>query len=190
MTLMNTSQRYGKVTKFMHWLLFFIILFMLILGACLDFIPKADKSFFYTLHKSVGLTVIPLMLFWIIWTCCNKKPQFLRTMPTWEKLAATIVHQLLYVCIFLMPIIGLVMSSAADKAPNFFWLCTISLPIAKNKELAHFFAELHEIFAWVITGLLAIHILAALKHLILDKDIILQRMLPWRSRKQDSFIDD
>jgi cytochrome b561 len=48
----------------------------------------------------------------------------------------------------------------------------------EDKNIYAVFNTTHEITAWVFIVTIGIHVLAALKHWLLDKDEILQRMLP------------
>ena len=99
-------------------------------------------------------------------------------MPSWEKRLARVVHTFLYLVVIAMPISGLVMSSAAGKAPQLFgWV--ISLPIAENKPLAKFLAKVHLVLAWSLLTLLFLHVSGALKHHFIDKNNILRRM--WKN---------
>lgn len=76
-----------------------------------------------------------------------------------------------------MPIAGLVMSCAAGYPPKFFNSFTVALPLAKNRPLAGFASDIHEILAWVITALVVIHILAVIKHLRDGHKDVVKRMV-------------
>ncbi len=178
MAFTNTKDTYSPITKFFHWLLFILVTVMLIIGANLGNIPKAYKRTVIDFHKSLGLTILALMILWIIWAIFNRKPQYPHTMKLWEKILAKTVQKLLYICVLLMPLIGWLMSSAAGKYPVYFGWFTMKLPIIQSKPLAKFFSELHTIFAWIILGLVCLHIIGALKHHFIDKNNILMRMLP------------
>ena len=49
---------------------------------------------------------------------------------------------------------------------------------SKNEALKEPLFAAHSIIAWVLVGFIAVHVLAALKHLWVDKDGVFQRMLP------------
>jgi superoxide oxidase len=51
-----------------------------------------------------------------------------------------------------------------------------------NKPLTTLFHEIHELSAWLLLGLIGLHILAALFHRFILRDEVLQSMLPWRLR--------
>jgi cytochrome b561 len=43
------------------------------------------------------------------------------------------------------------------------------------------FADGHRVLAWAFAALIALHVIAAVKHLIVDRDRVFQRMLPARA---------
>lgn len=53
--------------------------------------------------------------------------------------------------------------------------------VARDKAMFAFWQQTHEVLAWALMALIALHVLAALKHHFLDRDDTLTRVLP---RKQ------
>ena len=51
------------------------------------------------------------------------------------------------------------------------------LGIPVNKYLSDTMAEAHEIIAWILIALIALHVAGALKHYFINKDRLLHRML-------------
>ena len=49
-----------------------------------------------------------------------------------------------------------------------------------NRALAKIFYVTHGITVWILMALLVVHVLAALKHLLIDRDGVFQRMWPMR----------
>ncbi len=182
MNYRDTTGYYGRVTTFLHNRLIAVwVIFELVFGAILGFLPHGNvKRQLFTLHKSLGIVIILTALFFLFWRLSNPKPQWPPAMPIWERVLARMTHVLLYVLMILMPLSGWVMSTAAGKAPDFFWLFSFPLPLVPaSKALARLCSELHYIFAWALTAVLLLHISGALKHHFIDKNNILTRM--WRA---------
>lgn len=178
----DSQTAYGRVTKFIHnGLVAVWVIVELILGVVLKYLPSGNlKGQLFTFHKSVGIVISLVALIFLLWRLANRKPAWSVEMPLWERLLARVTHSLLYLIIIVMPFTGWGMSTAAGFVPDFFWLFPLPLPwIPLSKPLAKLFSELHYIFAWVLAGLIALHIIAALKHHFIDKDNILKRM--WHS---------
>ena len=177
MACRNSSTQYGCVTKSLHWLVFILVTGLFTIGFLMGDAPNAIKGFIYNTHKLTGLTVLVLMVLFVLWSLINPKPRYPAEMPGWEKRLARIVHMLIYLLVIAMPLSGLIMSNAAGKNPHLFGIEFVLPGIPRSKPLAGFFADVHEIIAWSLVGILSLHILGALKHHFLDKNNILLRMM-------------
>ena len=134
------------------------------------------KGIVYTLHKSFGLTILALIIYRILWIVLKGRPDLPENTPRWELLLSRGVQYGLYILLLIMPLSGWLMSVAANKSPSYFWLFTAKLPIEPNKALASFMHDSHEWLAWVIIVFVALHIAGAMKHLLINKDKVVQRM--------------
>ncbi|OGT44052.1 MAG: hypothetical protein A3F42_08730 [Gammaproteobacteria bacterium RIFCSPHIGHO2_12_FULL_37_34] len=177
MNIKNTATTYGSVAKFFHWLIFVLLLCMLVFGYFLDDIPKAYKGVAYNIHKLTGLTIFVLMILRAFWAWINPKPKLPATDPSWQRLGARIVHLLLYVVVIAMPLAGWIGSSAAGKPPRMGDV-QLQLPITQSKALTEVAFDMHYMLAITIIVLVSLHALAAFYHYFIEKDNILQRMLP------------
>lgn len=180
MKLGNTKDSYGIVSKSFHWVMALGIIFLLILGFYMHGLPSSpDKFALYGLHKSIGAILLFLVILRFVWRVGGLIPLLPDNIPNWQKISANLIHYALYGLMFLMPLSGWFMSSAAGYPVSIFGLVTLPALISPNRELVGLFKEFHEIFAWGIIALLVLHILAAVKHHFIDRDNILRRMLPW-----------
>lgn len=170
---------YSSAAKFFHWSIALIVLVMLPSGYFLDKLSSSYKSLAYLLHKSFGLTVLFMMIFRLLWIHHQGRPALPLLMPRWEKCLAYCVQASLYCFVILMPLCGWVMSVAANRAPNYFGLFHLPLPgIYPDRHLADLMFQAHRSLAWIIIGLLILHVVGALKHHFIDKDSVLLNMLP------------
>ncbi len=182
MSLKNSTNKYGSISKLLHWTiaLLFIVQFYLVYWTEYVLPKKSPLAEFYIdgLHKPIGITILCLAIFAVLWRLYNVKPKFPPLMREWEKGAAHSVHLLLYLTMFVMPITGFMMSVAAGYPPNYFGLYQFPMFIEKNKALSNALFEVHEITSYIIIALVLVHTLAALKHHFIDRDSVLKRMLP------------
>ncbi|MBL4647426.1 MAG: cytochrome b/b6 domain-containing protein [Gammaproteobacteria bacterium] len=113
-----------------------------------------------------------------MWRFVNPKPEWPDTMSLAERLAARLVHGLLYLLILIVPISGWIMSTAAGYSPSFWGWFTLAMPgIPYSKALAMTANQIHTTAIWVLGILIILHLLAALKHHFINKDNILKRMM-------------
>ncbi|WP_170330985.1 cytochrome b/b6 domain-containing protein [Ruegeria arenilitoris] len=196
MPLTNTISSYGGVTKAFHWLTALLILTALPLGWVAESMAHAiyDPSIasteediaraarLFSLHKTIGITVFFVALARILWALTQTKPGLLNAENKPEAFAAETVHWLLYGSLVLVPLSGWVHHAAAEGFAPILWPFGQNLPLVpKSAHLAELTANLHWLFMWTLVGALALHIMGALKHHIVDKDSTLRRMLPGRS---------
>lgn len=175
----NERAKYSPFVKFLHWFIALLVVAMLCVGFFLDDIPDDYKGTAYMLHKSTGITILFLMIIRFIWVHASGKPKLPESMKLWEKILSRFVQYSFYLLLIAMPLSGWIMSVASEHVPVYFGLFTASLPwVSPSNTLAEFMEESHEIIAWIIIGLLVLHILGALKHHFIDKDRVLKTMLP------------
>ena len=173
--------RYSWQSMLLHWLLTVIVIGMLCLGYLLDGMPRGpDKNFYVGLHKSFGVLALVLVLLRLAWRARRAPPPLPLSIPRWQRIAAAVTHGLLYLCILLQPLSGYLASSFTRDGLEFFGM---ALPHWgwNDKPLRSFFGEVHGMVAIALVVLITIHVLAALKHLLIDRDRVFQRMLPGRT---------
>ena len=191
-------QKYNKVAITLHWLIAAAIIGMFFMGWYMTDLPKkapdqaaidlfdwgiytwqlgepgSVRSFYFNLHKSLGITILALVAFRLYWRISHKPPAMLLSYKAWERKLATSTHHLFYTLMVLIPVSGIVMSIASKYGLKWFGIKLASG--LDNDPLRENFVEIHEILGLVILALLALHILGALKHAVIDKDGTLKRM--------------
>ncbi len=172
----ETLKKYNKKMRFMHWLVALIVLGMLAVGFTMDGYPLEIKRTAYGLHKSFGLTLFFLVLIRIAIRLKSKIPPAPRAIPKNQQLAAKWAHYFLYVLLLVMTISGYTMSSAGGHGVKWFGIETTQwLPL--DKDLSKIAYTIHGTTAFLLAGLIALHLLGTLKHHWLDKIPVLKRML-------------
>ena len=179
------SDRYTTVAIVLHWALGLAILGMFGVGIYMTDLPFSPwRLKLYNWHKWAGVTILALSVWRLVWRLTHRPPalpQFIVLgMPAWQTRVHHATHYAMYVLFFLVPLIGWAYSSAAGFPVV--WFGQIPLPdlLPVDKEFAALIKPLHEISAFALVGLAGLHIAAALKHQLIDRDGLLQRMLPGR----------
>lgn len=179
MDIRNTSSQYGVGAKVLHWTMALIVIGMLILGLYIDNLPISMKKLsLLGWHKSFGILVLMLVIIRLFWRFINVTPSYSNQMPGWQKLAAHGMHLSLYLFMIVMPLTGWLMSSAAGVTVSFFGLFTLPNMVSANASMQGDFFQIHSTCADILIAFICLHVLAALKHHVWDKDDILRRMLP------------
>lgn len=179
MSLKNTTESYGSIAKFLHWGVGLMMLGLLTAGIIMTRIEAAPLKWdIYGLHKATGILVLALVLLRAIWRARNPKPASLPTHQQWEKCLAHSAHIGLYIMMIGMPLTGWAMSSAGGHAISFYGLFTVPPLLDKNPDLGKIFNQVHEYMGYAMIAVIALHVVGALKHHMIDKDSTLRRMLP------------
>lgn len=186
MSLRSNDRQWGSVAKFFHWVTALIIIGNGIFGLMMDLASSPmQKINWLALHKSIGLTVLALLLLRLVWRLGDRRPAE-DPAPRWQQLAAHGVHLLLYLLIAAIPLSGWWFNSVTGKPLQFFKLFNLPPLGAANQDLRHLSHSIHENLFWILVALLVLHVGGALKHHLFDRDNTLLRMLPFRRLRNDS----
>ena len=118
--------RYDPVAVTLHWFIAISIILMIPLGLFMEDLPIAIRFDAFVFHKSLGITVLALSIFRLIWRLLNPPPALPDSMTPLEKFSANAVHWVLYFLMIAMPLTGWLMVSASNKFPTmFFWMAEI-----------------------------------------------------------------
>jgi cytochrome b561 len=196
--MINGNLRYTKTAVVLHWLIAIGIFSMFALGWFMSGLPKeapkqtaydlfnwglytwqmaepvSPRTFYYNLHKSLGVTLLAIIAIRILWRITHKPPAYLSTLKAWEKKLATGTHHLLYMLMIALPVSGLVMSAYSKYGVKWF-----GIPFIKgldNNAMREFYLNIHVALGWVVLLFVILHIAGALKHKLIDKDETLKRM--------------
>lgn len=182
------SGRYATVAIVLHWLIAAALVFQILLGWRMGDEEGPLAFALVQLHKSVGITILVLSLARLGWRLLNPPPPMPATMASWEKALAKLAHVGFYFLMIGMPLTGwVIVSTSRTGIPTEVWgvipwphIPGLSNLTGDAREEVHEFAEfVHSKSAWLLWGLLALHVAGALKHQWLsDDEPVLARMAP------------
>lgn len=181
--LANTAAAWGAPAKFFHWTVALLILVQIGLGlAAVLWRLSPLKLELFVWHKSTGMLILALMLARLGWRLANRSPALPPQTPAWERRAAHASHAALYALAIALPLSGWVINSAAGVPFSVFWLVPLPSIVAPDERLEEIAKLAHFSLLVALCLVLAIHILAALRHHLIKRDEVLLRMLPasWR----------
>lgn len=174
------NAKYGSTAQSIHWVSAALIFAVVPLGweaVSLPMDSPADKLMF-TLHKSVGLTILAIVAFRLGWRAAHPAPPLPGKLAQWEKAAALSSHWLLYVILIGMPVSGYVLSTSGGHTVPLFYLFNVpALP--KDPAVEGVAKWVHVVTGqWLVYSLVALHLLATVWHVSMRRDGVLNRMLP------------
>ncbi len=173
------TPRYTGPAIAAHWVIAALILVAFPLGVYMHELPLSPtKLKLYSYHKWIGITVLLLFVPRILWRITHRPPAPL-PMPAWQHRIAEGTHHLLYLLMFLVPLSGWLMSSAKGFQVVYFGVLPLPDLVGKSEDLGDLRKGVHEARNFGLLALVGLHVAGALKHVIIDRDGTLRRMLPF-----------
>lgn len=182
----SRGARYSHVAITLHWIIAAMILANFILVWSAEDAPKAEEQRLVGLHMANGISIMILSVLRILWRVTHPKPPFEESLKSWEVALANVVHGLFYFLMIAIPLTGWLMTSVytGGMGVNVFGLFEFpGLPFAKSEAGADTLHEVHEVLAALMLLLFLLHTAAALKHMFVDRDDTMGRMIPLLRRK-------
>lgn len=179
MPLRSTETGWGSLVRVFHWVVAILIAAQAAIGLTMvDMGLTPAKVRVFALHKSIGITILALVLLRIAWRLTERRPVDPPAMPRWQVRAARAMHLALYLLILAIPLSGWWFNSASN-AP-LVWFGLVDLPgltrgydpVWKPRALL-----LHQTLFWLLVALLVVHVGAAMWHHFKQRDDVLRRMV-------------
>jgi cytochrome b561 len=176
--------RYSTVAIVLHWVIAGLVLTQIGLIVAHELVEGPMSRTYVLWHKSIGLGILGLTLMRLAWRLRTPAPALPVAAPAWQNRLAWVTHLLFYVLLIGLPLAGWAASSAAGRTLDWFGLFVWpNLPVPLDRSLAGTFMDVHKAGVKLLYVLLALHVGAALKHHLIDRDDVLGRMLPFLSRR-------
>lgn len=173
-------QPFPRIAIVLHWLGALLIMGNLAFGLYFVDLPLSPQKLkYFSWHKWAGAVVLPIAGGLLAWRAVRGKAQLPVSMPDWEKQLSRFTHVLLYLFFFVSPLSGWIYSSAAGFQTVLFGVVPVPDLVGKDRELAEALQAVHRWINFVLVAVIALHVIAALKHHFLDRDDVLARMLPF-----------
>jgi cytochrome b561 len=174
-------ERYPRALVLLHWLMVPLMIAAFVIGEMLEDLPNGpDKLATLGWHVLVGLTVavlvVPRMLIRL-----RGVPVLPEATPPWQALLAKVVHLMLYATMLMLPVLGLIAVLTGNRGvpvPGLFELPSVA-PI---RWLHGATEDIHSVVAKIFLVALLLHVAAALWHVIVRRDGLAARMIPFLQR--------
>ncbi|WP_315730357.1 MULTISPECIES: cytochrome b [unclassified Bradyrhizobium] len=175
---MTPQLHYGTPAKVFHWLVVALLAIQYPIGWLMPDLhrgmqPGAPMTF----HVSFGLTILIVIVLRLIWRLTHPvAPE--STLPTWQRLSSEVVHWMLYLAVLATTLTGWLFASFRGWSVSFFYLFPIPMLASDNAAAGRAIDGLHQAAEWLLLTLIVIHVGAALVHIFVYRDRIMERMLP------------
>lgn len=164
----------------LHWLIAVVVLAQLGSGFFLgDLAPPGTPARATALgaHASFGVLIGALAIAAVLRRWRHRPPPWPAAMHPWQGTVAELGHEAMYICMIAAPLCGYVAANFGAQPITLFgahlapWGPDVTA-------LYRVFSFLHDMASWALCVLIAVHIAAALKHGLVDRDGVFWRMIP------------
>lgn len=167
----------GAALRSLHWLMALAIIAAWVLIYSKGWYPKGSgmRDALKQGHILAGFLVFMLLPLRVVARLRGPLPPIQPPAQAWQTWLADAVQWLLYACMLVLPILGMLFLQAAGKPIH---LAGIELPtlIHTDKALSHNLKEIHESLGLGMLFLMLLHATAALWHHFIRGDDTLKRM--------------
>jgi len=167
--------------RIIHWLMAALVLAMLGIGVSMV-ASLGDYSRLVSIHRPLGILILLLVVIRFINRRLSSLPPWPPDFPARERFVAAASEALLYTLLFLLPLVGWAMLSAARYPIVMFGSFHLFPILPHNVMLYAFLRKTHTVLAYLLFFAFAAHFGAALFHTWVLRDRFLDRMAPWRAR--------
>ena len=175
---MTDRLQYGTTAKVFHWLIVALLLVQYPIGWLMPDIHRGMKpGAAMTFHVSFGIVILVLIV-------CGSPGGLTHpvapesSLPPWQRLSSEAVHWLLYALVLATTITGWLFASFRGWSMSFFYLVPLPMLASENAAAGKAIDGLHQAMEWALLVVIGIHVAAALAHIFIYRDRIMQRMLP------------
>ena len=175
---MTPHLQYGTPAKIFHWLVVALLVVQYPLGWLMPDIHRGMQPGAGMIwHVSFGIVILLLIVLRLIWRLTHPvAPE--SSLPRWQRLGAEAVHWLLYGLVLATTLTGWLFASFRGWSISLFYLVPLPMLSADNPAAGRAINGWHQKMEWALLIVIGLHVAAALVHLFVYRDRIMQRMLP------------
>ena len=176
---MAKAAGYTTTAKSLHWLILALLIVQFAAAWTMPHIGRdTSVSTLISVHFTMGIVILAVAVVRLGWRATYSEPEQETGMPPWQTASARIVHWLLYLLLFVLPILGWINASWRGMPIVMFGLKLPQLVATRAPGWA-WSGDVHSLLAnYLLLALVGLHVLAALYHYFIRRDRVLQRMLP------------
>lgn len=170
--------QYGATAKVFHWLIVALLLVQYLIGWLMPDLHRNMKPGApMTFHISFGIVILLLIVARLVWRLTHPvAPE--SSLPSWQRLSSEVVHWLLYALVLVTTATGWLFASFRGWSVFFFYLLPMPMLSSESAAAGKAIDGLHQASEWALLVVIGIHVAAALAHIFIYRDGIMQRMLP------------
>jgi cytochrome b561 len=183
---MSTQRRqFAAFSRLLHWTMAAMVLTMLCIGVAMV-VSLGSYHVLVSIHRLLGMAILILVIVRFVNRQLNPLPPFPATMSRAERLAAMASEYTMYGLMFVLPLVGWGMLSAARYPIVLYGSIHLPYILPHNVMLYAVLRKAHTILAYLFFLTIIAHFGAILFHTLIVRDGMIKRMAPWNIRTQET----
>src|SRR5437773_2210680 len=181
MSMLTQRRQFTAFSRLLHWAMAAMVLTMLGIGVAMV-ASLANYHALVAIHRPLGIAILVLVVVRFVNRLLNPPPPLPATMSRAERLAATATEYTMYGLMFVLPMVGWGMLSAARYPIVLFGSLRLPDILPHNVMLYAVLRQAHTVLAYLFFLTFVAHFGAILFHTLIVRDGIIKRMAPWNIR--------
>lgn len=167
----------------LHWVIAIAVIANWRIAEAAEKLPEAERGDVMAWHFAIGMSILVATVLRIVWRLVHRPPPLAAHLAAWERAFARTVHAIFYILLIGLPLLGWIGLSGYKLPVDMFGVVWPALPVGFGEKTGHEILEFHATLGGLMILLVGLHILAVIKHLVIDRDGNLWRMLPFGTPK-------
>jgi cytochrome b561 len=177
--------QFTAFSRLLHWAMAAMVLTTLGIGLAMV-ASLADYHVLVSIHRPLGIAILLLVVVRFVNRQLSPPPPFPPTMSRLEQRVARASELLMYGLMFVLPLVGWGMLSAARYPIVLFGPVHLPNILPHNAALYAVLRRAHTVLAYVFLLTILAHLAAVLFHTLIARDGVLRRMAPWNVRPEEA----
>jgi cytochrome b561 len=174
----DTHKGFGLISIVLHWFVAAMIIALWFDGQALEDAATPEGR---AQHFAWGTVAGLFILARVLWRLSSGNPDPLSTSPLLNSIAKYVKLALLADMVVII-VAGVLSVWLMGRNIDVLGVFSLPSPFAANHDLHEVFQKAHSLTANLMVPLIGLHVLGALKHLVLDRDGTFSRMI-WPARQ-------
>ena len=171
------TSHFAPLARLLHWLMALMIIAMLFIGAGMAASVSERHEWLLNLHKPLGIAILLLVVVRLFVRFATRQPPLPADLPAVQALAAKLSHVLLDALMFVLPLVGWAMISAAGDPVMLSSSLQLPAILPANPSTFAVLRKAHTFLAYLLFFTVLVHLAAALFHGWVRRDGVLESML-------------
>jgi cytochrome b561 len=184
MSMPTQRRQFTVLSRLLHWMMAAMILTMLCIGVAMV-ASLASYHALVSIHRPLGIAILILVVVRFVNRLLSRLPPFPATMSRAERRAATASELMMYGLMFILPLVGWGMLSAARYPIVLYGSLHLPFILPHNMTLYEMLRKAHTILAYLFFLMFLAHFGAILFHTLIVRDGLIMRMAPWNVRQRE-----